>query len=118
MIVRHVTALGAVALALSATSALAGPCSQQIYETEVALNEKLDAAAAAGKAGAESPAATMHRQPTPNSVVGAEERLGEFPEEDAEAFSGAMDEARKADDAGDLGACQKALTEANRVLQR
>jgi hypothetical protein len=63
-------------------------------------------------------AATMHRQPTPKSLAQAEERLGEISDKDAEAYLQAMARAVAADEAGNLAECEKALTEARRVLDR
>ena len=60
----------------------AGPCRalhrSEIYDFDLLLNKKLNAAAAAGKAGAQSMAATAHRQPTLKSVEQAEVQLGDI----------------------------------------
>ncbi len=118
MSVRRAAAFGALALVILALPAAAGPCTQEIYDTDNALGKKLDAVAGAGRTATESPAATLHHQPTPKSIASAEERLGEMPLADAQAFGYAMEEARKADAAGDGAKCQKALDEARRVLER
>ena len=118
MAIRHAMALGAAALALFTTAAHAGPCAGQIYDEEIAIGKRLDAAAARGKAAPESSFATTHRQPTPLSVAGAEEKAGDLSEAELKAIVEFMDEARKADTAGDVAACQKALADAERMLRR
>ncbi len=118
MIVRHALALAVLAFPLVAAPAHAGPCTQRIYDFDVLLSKKLDAAAAAGKTGAQSLAATAHRQPTPKSIEEAEVRLGDISPANAQAFTDAMDEARKADAANDLAGCEKALSAAKGMLSR
>jgi hypothetical protein len=117
MIIRHAMAFNA-ALALFSTPALAGPCTQQIYDAELALDQRLNSAAARGHAGTQSTGAMLHHQPTPNSLAQAEEKAGDLSEADVAAGTADMDEARKADDAGDLAACQKALADLRRILGR
>jgi hypothetical protein len=56
----------------------------------------------------------MHRQPTPSSVAQAEGRPGK----NVEAFEQAMDRAVKADEADNLAECERALTEARRILDQ
>lgn len=118
MVARHAIALSATALALCSAPVRAGPCTQQIYDTQVTVDKWLDAIAAAGKSGNQSVAATMHRQPTPSSVAKAEEKVGDISEGDVQALRKDMDDARKADDNGDLAACQQALDDARRILTR
>ncbi|SRR5260370_24023033 len=118
MIVRHATALGGLALALIAAPAHAGPCTQEIYDADIAVGKRLDAIAAAGKTAPQSTFATTHHQPTPSSVAGAEEKLGGIPETEVHDLAQGMEEARKADAAGDLAACQKALADLRRLLGR
>ena len=60
----------------------------------------------------------MHRQPTPLTVAGAEDKAGDLSEADVKALGAFMDEARKADGAGDLAACRKALADLQRILDR
>ncbi len=116
MIVRAAAALSLGALAFLAAPAHAGPCADKIYQADIAIGKRLDAAAAAGKAAQESTFATMHRQPTPQTVAGAEEKAGDLSEADVKALSEFMDEARKADAGGDKPACEKALADVQRVL--
>ena len=116
MIIRDVLALSSLALVLSTGPSYSGPCRQQIDDVRDAAAAKRNALAEAGKAGGESTAATMHRQPTPKSLSQAEERLGQISDKDAEAYLQAMDRAVAADERGNLTECEKALTEARRVL--
>ena len=118
MVFRHAMALAVLALPLIAAPAHAGPCTRQIYDFDLLLNKKLNAAAAAGKAGAQSTAATAHRQPTLKSVEQAEVQLGDISPANAQAFTEAMEEARKADAASDLAGCEKALKAAEDMLNR
>jgi len=113
---RVAAALTALALAFCASPAHAGPCADQIYEADVALSKRLNAAAAGGKTGAESTFARLHRQPTPATVAGAEAKLGELPEADIERIEKFLDDARNADAANNKAACEAALTEARKIL--
>ncbi len=79
---------------------------------------KLNARAKAGAPARESTAATMHRQPTPGSVAGAEVTLGDTSPEKVKAVGAAMAQARKADDADDRSACKRALADAQRALDQ
>lgn len=101
-----------------AGAAHAGPCTGQISQLQAAYDAKLGAAAASGPTTQESTAATMHRQPTLNSVAGAEVKLGELSPEKADAFAAAMKRAREADAAGDMAACDQALGDASHALGR
>jgi hypothetical protein len=106
----------AVSLTLVCLPAFAGPCTEEIYQTDMAIGKRLNATAAEGKTGAESSFATMHRQPTPTTVAGAEAKLGELPEADLRRIEIFMDEARKADVANNKADCEKALAEARKIL--
>jgi hypothetical protein len=109
-------ALAALALSLSAAPALAGPCTQQITEAQAAFDAKLHARAEAGPTATQSTAATMHRQPTPNTVAHAEENLGELSQTHSQAFDEAMSRARAADTSGDAKVCEAAVDEARAKL--
>lgn len=111
--IRLATWLGAAAWV---GAAHAGPCASDISALQVAYDAKLQAAAASGPTGAEGTYATMHRQPTPNTIAHAETKLGDLSPEKAEAFAAAMARAREADRAGDRSACVQALGEARRAL--
>ena len=118
MAVRTAIALSVAALVLCSAAAHAGPCAGEIYDADIAIGKRLDAAAAKGKALPESQAALLHRQPTPQSVAGAEVKAGDLSEADVKALGAFMVEARKADGAGDLAACRKALADLQLILDR
>jgi hypothetical protein len=118
MTIRRSLTTVAVILAASTSASYAGPCSEAIDRMQAKIDAKLEAAAAAGPSGMETGAATMHRQPTPRSVAGAEVRLGDVSKEQAEVFGAAMVRAREADRVGDQGACEQALSDAERALSQ
>ena len=60
----------------------------------------------------------MHRQPTPLTIAGAEQKAGDLSEAEVKAIAEFMDEARKADAAGDAVACHKAIADAERMLNK
>ena len=113
---RLAVALGAAALTLTTLAVHAGPCTDEIYQADEAINRRLDAIAGQGKTAAQSTFATLHRQPTPATVAGAEAKAGDISAEDAKQVREYMTEARKADDANDRDACEKALAEARKIL--
>jgi hypothetical protein len=118
MIGRYATAVAGMALIFGATTAHAGPCTDQIYQADLDVAKILDSAAAQGRAAPETAFATMHRQPTPGSVASAEQQAGDLTSDEAQAITEAMDEARHADDAGDRDGCEKALNDVDRMLKR
>jgi hypothetical protein len=118
MIIRRAIALAGTALVLDAAPGYAGPCTDRIYQTDLAVAKLLDAAAAQGRTAPQSAFATMHRQPTPGSVASAEQQAGDLSSTDVQAITEAMDVARHADDEGDRAGCEKALSEVDRVLDR
>jgi sarcosine oxidase gamma subunit len=116
MIVRHATG-AAMALILSAGIAHAGPCTDRIYQADLDVAKLLHAAAAQAHPAVQSTFATMHRQPTPGSVASAEQQAGTLNPDEVQAITEDMDEARRADDQGDTAACEKALSEVDRMLK-
>ena len=112
----RILAVSAAALIASLSPTNAGPCSKEIDQTQARLDARLEARAAGGPAGRESVAATDHRQPTPESIAAAEERLGDISPEKTQAAQAAMAQARAADAAGDRSACEQALADAQRLL--
>jgi hypothetical protein len=104
----RIVALAAVTFFGSAAAIQAGPCSSQISQVEAQIR-KAQAIAQPGGAGEpsapQSVGAQLHHQPTPGSVQSAEHKANA----DGEA---ALDRARQADAAGDVSACNKALSEA------
>jgi len=94
----------AVALCLSVTGALAGPCTVEITE----LEQRISSAPASPPnmpSAPQSVGAQLHRQPTPNTVQSAAGRANA----DADA---ALERARKADAENDADGCNAALDEA------
>ena len=108
--------LSAIALATSAATSYAGPCSEAIDRVQVRIDARLSAAAGAGPTAVESSAATRHLQPTPESIAAAEQRLGDLSEGEVRAIKAAIERAREADRAGDRDGCEKALAEAQSAL--
>jgi hypothetical protein len=117
MIVRQTAAVAGMAFILGAAPAYAGPCTERIYQTDLDVAKLLDSAAAQGRSKPQSTFATMHRQPTPGSIASAEQEAGDLTSEEARAITEAMDEARRADDEGDRAACEKALSDVDRMLK-
>ncbi len=118
MAFRKAILLSVAALSLHSAATRAGPCTEQIYKDDLAISKRLGAAAARGKAAPESGFATMHRQPTPLTIAGAEQKAGDLSEAEVNAIMIFMDEARKADAAGDAATCQKAIADAERMLNK
>ena len=118
MIVRHAISSAGMTFVLFGVAAHAGPCTDRIYQTDLAVAKLLDVAAAQGRPAAESTFATMHRQPTPGTVASAEAKAGDLSSADLEAITADMDQARSADDAGDRAGCEKALDTVDRMLHR
>jgi hypothetical protein len=108
--------LTAVVLATSSHPSEAGPCTTAIDQLQGRVDAALDAAAASGPAGREGVGATLHHQPTRQSIARAEESLGEGagPRSALATLQGA----RVLDQAGDGLGCQRALEEARRALGR
>ncbi len=108
--------LGAAIFMLVCVPALAGPCANDIYQADEAIGKKLDEAAAKGKGGAQSTFATTHHQPTPETIAGAEEQVGDISESVVKELRAFMQAARMADAAGDKAGCEKALAEAKSII--
>ena len=96
-----------VALCLSVTGTLAGPCTAQIAELEQRVSS-VPASPQNMPSAPQSVAAQLHRQPTPTTVQSAAGRANA----DADA---ALDRARKADAENDADGCNAALREARRL---
>jgi hypothetical protein len=111
MTIRQVQ-LSATVLAASTIAGYAGPCSPEIERMQARIDAKVEVAAGTGPAAAESPAALLHRQPTPDSIAAAESSLGEISPQTIASVKGAMVRAREADRTGDKAACERALADA------
>ena len=116
MITLRVLIFAAAAVAATASTTYAGPCSDQIDAMQARIDAKLEAKAAAGPTAKEGVAATMNMQPTPASIAAAEEKLGDISPKKIKAIKRGMARARVADKVGDLRACRKALAAVQRVL--
>ena len=116
MFVRN--AMAATALAVFASPSYAGPCTDRIYQSDLAVEKLLDAAIANGAPAPQSSFATMHRQPTPGTVASAEQKTGALSSAQVEAITEKLDAARDADNKGDGATCEKALNEADRMLHQ
>lgn len=103
-------------LAAPLPTAEAGPCSAEIDRIQARIDARLAATATTGAGASESPAALLHRQPTPGSIAKAEEGLGELSVENVLSVQRGMEQARAADRVGDASACTKALTGVERAL--
>jgi hypothetical protein len=108
--------LSIVVLSFSIPRCYAGPCSKQIDEMQIRIDNKLNSAAAAGPSADESTAALLDRQPTPKSMAQAELKLGDFSAKAARAVEEAMARARQADLAASKAGCEEALADAQRAL--
>jgi hypothetical protein len=96
--------------------AYASQCTQDIHETMIAVANRLATIASQGRPSPETRYATMHRQPTPMTVVQAEAQLGALPPTAIIAFDESMQRAAEADNANDLPSCRQALTDAQQAL--
>jgi hypothetical protein len=115
MRIRQSLIVCATALVGSTSAIHAGPCSQEIDRIQAQIDAKLESFAATGPSASENTAATMHRQPTPESIARAESQLGEISPEKIQAVTAAMERARKADSVGDQSACEQALADVHRI---
>jgi len=116
MITAQMIIRNAMALAASMSTCQAGPCSVEIDRVQARIDAKLEARAAGGPLARESTAALLHRQPTPGSIAAAEEQLGEFSDEAVSTVAQGMERARAAESAGDTQACERALSDVERVI--
>ena len=116
MTVRQLLTAGAIIFATSMSASYAGPCLQEIDRTQAKIDARLETRAATGSSATESTTATLHHQPTPDSIAAAESHLGYFPPEQVTALFTAMGRAREADHTGDQSACEQALSEVHRIL--
>jgi len=103
----------AAALVCLMSAATAGPCQHEIDRMQPLVDAVLEAAAGSGPAAAESLAARLHREPTPDSIAAAEKKLGEI---SSGTIAAAMTRAREADRSGNQSACEQALAEVQRLI--
>lgn len=104
------TATGLIVCALfglNSSAAQAGPCSADIAQFEKAIRASAGNPYA-GLTAPQSIAAQIERQPTPESVKHAQDRL-------REKFSATMARAKRLDARGDRPGCSSALSAAKRM---
>ena len=105
----------AIAVAGYAGQSQAGPCTAEIVRLQAQFDAMIDAQAGEGRTGRESRGALESHQPTPGSILRAEEGLGEGTA--LVNASVALALARVADRHGDAQACKEAVVRARRALQ-
>src|SRR5712664_4127326 len=94
-------------LGLNSTFAQAGPCSNDIAQFEAAVRQSAGNPNA-GLTAPQSVGAQLDRQPTPDSLKQAQERL-------QSKFSATMARAKRLDARGDRTGCTRALSVAKRM---
>ena len=90
-------------------------CTAAIDQMQSEVDARIATVAGSGPSAPESRAATMHHQPTPQSLVAEEVHLGEGAK--VQAALAALARARVANAAGDRAACEFALTEAQTAIR-
>jgi hypothetical protein len=105
------------AFTLSTSRGNAGPCTREIDREWAEVGAKLQARIGAGRSNVQGAVGLLHHQPTPGSVAGAQEKVGDMwvPLETAVI---ALARAREADHANDTGTCKQALLAAQRAFLR
>ena len=117
MRIRRYLGLCAAVLVASMSASYAGPCLDEIGTMEARIDARLKAIAAAGPpATAEAMEGPNSPQPTPRSIAGVLERMGEIRPETVQAIQQGMARARAADTNSDKAACEQALAEVQRNL--
>jgi hypothetical protein len=114
---RWILVLCVAAITFSTSPGNAGPCTREIDREWVEVGAKLQARIGAGRSYVQGTVGLLHHQPTPGSVAGAEEKVGDMwvPLETAVM---ALARAREADHANDAGICKEALVAAQRAFLR
>jgi hypothetical protein len=105
----------AILTLLGSEAAFAGPCTAEIGKTQAQADAKLHRKALAGPTAKESSIATLHHQPSSETVAEAEKALGEGAS--LRAALAALKLARAADDKGDAAGCRAALGNAQNALK-
>ena len=116
MITLRLRVLSVMGFVASTSMAYAGPCSDKIAQMQSRLDAAVEQIAAAGGTAPERTSRT-HIQPTPHSIAAAEGKLGELSAKQIDVVREAMARARAADSAGDKGACEQALADAERAFK-
>jgi hypothetical protein len=105
-----------IAMLVIAERVSAGPCTAGIDTLQANLDVRIEEEAARGRSVRESTGATTHHQPTPGSILQAEQSIGEGAP--LTAAMTALHRAREADSAGNVIKCEEALATARSALQR
>jgi hypothetical protein len=106
--------LGLFGFMILVLGSAAGPCAEAIVASQSKIDVRIEAIAGSGRSAKEGLGATMHRQPTPQSLVAEEIRLGEGAK--LQAALDALARARQAEQAENREGCEKALIEAEAAL--
>jgi hypothetical protein len=115
MIDVRILLLSAMTLVGAADRSVAGPCTAEVGQLQARADARLHAKANGGPWMTETVGAKLHHQPTPASIAGAEQRLGE-----GAGFDNALAALRRAralDQAGDAPACQHAVAKVRAALR-
>ena len=107
-------ALGMFSLLMATEAGHAGPCASNIDQLQARIDALVDAEAGAGKAGKETTAATMSRQPTPKSIAAAEASLDD--DSKYQKALAALSQARAIDATGNSKGCAAAVRQVNEIL--
>lgn len=118
MTIRRLILPCAVMFVASISTGYAGPCTTDIDAMQGRIDRMLEAKAEAGPSARESAGADLSHQPTPGSEAAVEEKLGELSPQTVETVKSAMARARAADGVNDKTACEQALAEARRAMER
>jgi hypothetical protein len=111
MLYPRATILGATIVVAFFSTCHAGSCLRDLSRTRDLVDRYLEAKAVVSPWAVETVGALVHRQPTPASVAAAEEKLGTLDPRMFQTIADAMRRARAADRAGDIDACEQALSE-------
>ena len=105
-----------IAMLVTAEPVSAGPCTGAIDALQANVDARIEEEAARGRSVRESTGATKHHQPTPGSILQAEQSVGEGAP--LTTAMTALRRAREADSAGNAATCEEALATARSALQR
>jgi hypothetical protein len=108
-VMKVIAAAVVAGMCLGATSARAGPCSNEIAQFEQAVRRSTDRPNA-GPTAPQSIDAQLRHQPTPGSVAQAQARA-------QTAFETALTRAKRLDARGDRVGCTEALAAARRMYE-
>ncbi len=105
-------------MAALTTGANAGPCTDQIEQSELSVSARLEQVVTAGPSAPESVGARLHHQPTPSSIAAEESQLGQIHQATIDDVKSALARAREADRLGDVDGCERALREVKNLIRQ